>query len=279
LQPLERIQVKSIIAEALYDISSTGILGVVSTETVASLIQDLVVHLLDEMKVEFEKAKEREDRRAIEDAARKVVGKEYLVGHLLMHINDGLDDILVEHYLRGIVRRMIAQRAMHMLDTTETQESRLAHPREGKLFRKALQDLSATPLFSSFICAFRRDNISTLDDIDRREGYNSKIPPIGPFDYGKRWYNDTAEHVYSMEFDYPVNNGVYSSTKAKPAEKDVPAATNGNNEGSKSFGTGIGTGAGTGKMQSNLSKFRQGIQNASKSAGGMTALAKGLDQL
>jgi len=96
LQPLARIQVKSIIADALYDISSVGILGVVSTETVSALIHGLVVHLLDEMKVEFERAKETEDRRAIEDAARKVVGKEYLVAQLLMHINDGLDDILGE---------------------------------------------------------------------------------------------------------------------------------------------------------------------------------------
>ena len=264
LQPVERIQIKYIIAEAVYDISCFGILGVVSTETVESLIQDLVVHLLDEMKVEFERAKEREDRRAIEDAARKVVGKEYLVGHLLMHINDGLDDILVEHYLRGIVRRMIAQRAMDMLDTTETHESRLAHPKTGILFRKTLQDLSANPLFYSLISAFRRDNISTLDDIDRKEGYDHREPPLGTFEYGNRWYNDGAEYVYSLKYDYPVDHGTYASK----ANVSTPIGSDKR-----------GNAPGTGNLKSNMSKFRQGIKLAGKSQGGIEGLAKGLDQL
>jgi len=156
-----------------------------------------------------------------------------------------------------------------MLDTSETHESRLAHPQAGKLFRKALRDLSSPPLFSSLIYAFRQDNISTLDEIDRLEGFNSRNPALGPFDYGKRWYNDSAEYAYSMEYDYPVDAGVYSSRR--------DGETSPVDGGSKRFG--INGGGGASNLQSNLSKFRQGIHLAGKSAGGVGVLAKGLDQL
>ena len=65
------------------------------------------------------KVKDRLDKTAIEAAARTVVGREFIAGHLLLQVGNGMEDILVEHYMRGLMRRILAQRAVDMLDTVE----------------------------------------------------------------------------------------------------------------------------------------------------------------
>jgi hypothetical protein len=114
--------------------------------------------LLAEMKIEFALAKDHADREALEVAARTVVASEFLVGHLLMQIGNHFDDILVEHYLRGIVRRLIAGRTIDMVDTVDYQEQRLSNVDGGKLIRSCLMDVLSEPLLETFVVAFRSNN-------------------------------------------------------------------------------------------------------------------------
>ena len=200
---LERIQLQYIIADAVYENASIGILFHILDETAASIIQELVTLLLNDMRVEFEQAKEREDRLAITQAARKVVAAEYIVDHLLLHINDHFDSLLVEHYVQGIVRRLIASRAMQMLDTTEYQMARLADPITGKLLQLTLEKLAIDPIFESLTTALRVDNKAMLDEIDRLEGYDVETPVrFQQLSGGQRWYGDEIEYIYCRHRDY-----------------------------------------------------------------------------
>ena len=110
------------------------------------------------MKIEFALAKDHADREALELAARTVVASEFLVGHLLMQIGNHFDDILVEHYLRGIVRRLIASRTVGMVDTVDYQEQRLSNVDGGKLLRSCFMNVLSEPLLETFVVAFRSNN-------------------------------------------------------------------------------------------------------------------------
>jgi hypothetical protein len=121
-------------------------------------LSNIASELLNEMKIEFALAKDHADREALEVAARTVVASEFLVGHLLMQIGDHFDDILVEHYLRGIVRRLIAGRTVGMVDTVDYQEQRLSNVDGGKLIRSCLMDVLSEPLLETFVVAFRSNN-------------------------------------------------------------------------------------------------------------------------
>jgi hypothetical protein len=82
-------------------------------------------HVLQSIEKEFYLEKEMIDKKRVRVVAAGLLGKSMVMQRLLYHISDGFNNLLMEHFFRGIITREIAQRCTTMLLTAEEQQTGL----------------------------------------------------------------------------------------------------------------------------------------------------------
>lgn len=99
----------------------------ISREVVIDEAKEIANEILYTMKKEQEEAQRIEDRRLISLAFQKSIAKRLALAHLLISITDGFENVLLEHHTREIVKRMIAERLIGVLDEIDHQQSAISH--------------------------------------------------------------------------------------------------------------------------------------------------------
>lgn len=95
------------------------------TEYTENRVASFSRHVLDSIEKEFYLEKELIDKERVRAVARGAIGKNLVLKRLLHHISDNFNNLLLEHFFRGIITREISKRCAGMLLTAEQQQIRL----------------------------------------------------------------------------------------------------------------------------------------------------------
>jgi hypothetical protein len=220
------LSIGSVLTEALLEELETNLSDSLAAEAVmdeAAIICDEVISTIAQ---DFEEVRTKKDRLAVEVVARKVIGRHLVMRRGLWHLSEDLDTLMVEHYLKIITRRYVAQRCVQMLDTAHRQIQRIVHP-SGSLLRNTLKQRVVPIMIDQVVNSFKVESRGWMDKVDQLEAYSDMLPKDVQQvvdsqsmprwkEYGKMQTRD------NVNWDESSSNGWYSDKALPRVQVDAP---------------------------------------------------------
>lgn len=91
-----------------------------------------------------------------------------LISHLMLSMSQGFSDVMLEHMIRGIVKRMAADRLIKLVTAAERRLDHLRHP-QNKVLRMAFLESTLQPIQDLLIESLISLSEEFENDIDRME--------------------------------------------------------------------------------------------------------------